>query len=98
MAPFKRAKSWVEARHRSGGIDRMALATNSSVSIGATPFLSRNSLSSSRLAFISLAKRACQGGPPESMPNVSKQEKEGAGEGIVGPWGVEQRAFGLRVK
>jgi len=77
----------------------MALAMNSSVSIGATPFLTRNSLSSSRLAFISLAKRTCQGGSPsESMLNVSRQEKEGAGEGIVGPWGVEQRAFGLRVK
>jgi hypothetical protein len=72
---------------------------NSSVSIGATAFLSRNALSSSLLAFISLAKRTCQGASPsESMPNVSRQEKDGAGEGIVGPGGVEQRAFGFEVK
>ena len=77
----------------------MASAMNSSVSIGAILFLNRNSLSSSRLAFISLARRTCQGGsPPESMPNVSRQEKGGTGEGIVGPSGVKQRAFGLGVK
>jgi hypothetical protein len=40
------------------------------------------------LAFISLARRTCQGGSPsESMPNVSRQEKGGAGEGIVSPGG-----------
>jgi len=66
----------------------MALAMNSSASIGAIPFLTRNSLSSSRLAFISLATRVCQGvSASDPMPNVSRQEKGGAGEGIVSPEG-----------
>jgi hypothetical protein len=66
----------------------MALAMNSSAATGATPFLARNVLSSSRLAFISLARRACQGASAsEPMPSVSRQEKEGTGEGIVGPGG-----------
>jgi hypothetical protein len=64
----------------------MALQMSSSASIGAIPFLARNSLSSSRLAFISLARRACQGvSASEPMPSVSRQEKAGTGDGIVGP-------------
>src|ERR1700681_90234 len=78
----------------------MASTINSSALIGGMPAFERISMSSFRWAPIALARRRVQGDSESpSIPSVSEtRKKRGADEGILDPWGVEQRAFGLRVK